>query len=77
MLLPPDFLDQLDEDSQHGFLDSLVLGSCGADAYSGDLSRDRKSLLQRIRRAEVRVEFSEEEETFRLLTQEQAKQRGA
>lgn len=72
MLLPADFLEELDAESRDAFLDSLVIAHCGADAYDGDLVLDRKSLAGHIREGLVRVEFSEESETFRLLDPRQA-----
>ena len=68
MILPPDFLATLEPEAAQGFLENLLVASCGADAYSGDLAADRQRLLQQIEAGQLLVEFSEEEETFRLLT---------
>jgi uncharacterized protein YheU (UPF0270 family) len=73
MLLPPEFMLELDAESLNRFLDSLILGASGADSYSGDLEGDRDMLRLRIGRKEVMVEFSEEEETFRLLSRDEVR----
>lgn len=71
MLLPRNFLNDLDPDACERFLDSLVVAAAGADSYDGDLTRDRERLRARIERGDVIVEFSEAEESFRLLDRDQ------
>ncbi len=73
MLLPTDFLLELEPESVSPFLDSLVVAAAGADGYAGDLRSDREALQAAILAGRVRVEFSEEEGTFRLLTAEEAR----
>lgn len=75
MILPTDFLDTLETDTQKRFLEDLLVAESGADAYTGDLDHDRERLLREIRRGVVRVEFSEETESFRLLSREQMEAR--
>ncbi|MBK8972015.1 MAG: YheU family protein [Hahellaceae bacterium] len=72
MLMPRDFLRELDADACERFLDSLIVAASGADSYDGELSRDRQRLRQQIERGDVIVEFSEVDETFRLLDRNHA-----
>ncbi len=67
MELPPDFLNELDDDAKASFLQDMVLRSSEADAYLGELEKDCARLERDIRTGRTIVSFDAESETFALL----------
>lgn len=67
MLLPSDFLDELEPDVRERLLDSLILDLHGADAYAGDLGLDRDRLLRQLQRGDLAVAFNPADNTFAVV----------
>lgn len=78
MILPPDFLSALPEETRDRFLEHLILTLAGPGGYDGQLELDRVQLLKQLTKGDILIEQSdtEDETSFGLISRDQAQRQG-
>ncbi|MCP5169440.1 MAG: hypothetical protein H6999_06745 [Hahellaceae bacterium] len=78
MILPYDFIDSISAEALPDFLDHLIMSSLSGDVYEGNLVDDRARLINELRKGNVFIELSDDEESasFGLISKERARELG-